>query len=46
MNTPLHLVVFKQPDAPAKDETINLLLQHGAHVDAANTKGERPNMFQ
>jgi len=39
-NTPLHAVVFSQPETtPETDEIVNLLLQHGAHVDAANADG-------
>ena len=39
-NTPLHTVVFNEPEtSPARNEIVDLLLQHGAHVDAANADG-------
>jgi len=39
-NTPLHAVVFNQPEtSPVRDEIVDLLLQHGVHVDAANADG-------
>ena len=39
-NTPLHTLVFSQPEkSPARDEIVDLLLQHGADVNAANADG-------
>jgi len=37
-NTPLHAAVFEPPEPGRSDrsEIIDLLLQHGAHVDATN----------
>jgi len=35
----LHVAVYKEPETPTRDVWL-LLLQHGAHVDFANAKGE------
>lgn len=39
LNTPLHLAVLSRPIC---QDVVQLLLEHGAHVDARNSKGETP----